>query len=553
MNVYTWDPSAKNASATKVNPYVTTALLDLPETTLPIITEIWKSRSFFAGLPKRPKTLRSVVEGAAFSNGSEKTVPSSVLLELPETVFAQDLRTGGGFVAAMTSQLAELHQRDLADRMPKGTQARYQVTAAPGLSTHQMRVRLGPAIYVPEPNETCAWRVELSLDGTDWESLAPVKIFEGQRLFILSGSVNHGSQVCANWPFDAHVGLVMLNQLGQDKLDLSAEPLPSLEVVDYPKMGWMVVRKPGADTDSACLYVKTTRLQTTQRPAVDKQVTSAPLPVPQSPSRKLDHARTHVEPVLGAVPSVPAKPEPAPVGDDAPTIYQDRKSPPNIDDSPTFVARTPRRTARMTLRGLAVQRLSRYASEGVQGLQWALDARGQLVRADEPQALHRFELTPNDELRLLTRNGHRVLTLGESLPLQAGRATSVWQALPSALAAGYLGWLSLPDCTSAPLLQGQDLAVGRMHPALTTLRPLAQAGKVLAQPKEGADRLGLSRHHANLCLSQEGLLVKTVKDASVAHLDADMNFLGWIGHETGTVLETGQHLLLAHYLWCLEG
>lgn len=550
----TWGGSAENAWEPTANPYVDTALLDLPDTAIPIIKEIWKPRSSWAGFASRvrdqPKTLRSVVEGAARSNGSEKRVPSSVLLELPESVFAYDRRTGGHLQAAMARELAKLHQEDLGDMMPKGAQARYQVTAAADLPANKMRVRLGPAIYVPETNEQPAWRVDLSLDGADWDSLPPLVIHEHQQLFIFSGSVNLGSQVCADWPFAHHAGLVIENRPGQPSLDFSAEPLNCLETLHNLQAGWTVVREPGAGADNACLYLKTTRLHRASTPVVEKELVPAPQPAQPHRSEKTDLAKT--EPVLNDLQQVDP---PISSVDDAPTRLQGGRVDPGMDDAPTRLqcANAPRRAARMALRGLAVQRLSLYASGGVQGLQWALDARGQLVRSDAPNALHRFELAPNDELRLLNRSGQRVMALGESLPLQAGRALSVWGPLPDALASGYLGWLSLPDCPSAPLVQGEELTVGRMHPALTALRPLAQAGKVLAQPADGADRLGLSRHHASLCLSPEGLLVKTLGEASAAHLDADMGFVGWITPGKPAVLENGEHLLLAHYVWRLEG
>lgn len=568
----------QHALAPTANPYVSAVLLDLPNgSALPVIHDVWKPASSWSALVSRvfkgePKTLRSVVERAAQSNGSQtRFLPNSVLVELPEAIFAHDRRTGGYLQAAMAGELAKLHQQDLGGMMPKGTQARYMVKAASDLPANKMRVRLGPAIYVPEAHENPAWRIELSRDGGDWTALTPVWLFENQPLFILSGSVHHGSEVCPDWPFEPHVGLVMVNQPGgQVDLDLSAEPLRSLDIVANPKAGWTVVREPGGSGAGrgACLYLKVTRLQQVAPAPVEPLVAKPPMqqetPLPLQrkgrPPAK-DPLLQPTEPVFGHLPPLPPQPEQRPLDsvDHAPTRHSYRADAGGsdffgIDNSPTKVAQAPRRIAKMTLRGLGIQRPSFFGGEA---LQFGLDSGGRVVRVDSVNAQHRFELiaSPVEELRLLLNHGaYRVLTLGESLPLDGGRAQTTFQPLPGELADGYLGWMSLPQGPSEAL--ENTITVGRKHIPMLALRPLAQAGTVVAKPasKTTPDSLGMSGDHATLSLLPEGLNVQTLGQATAVRLDSYMRFVGHIGprSQPAAVLQDGDHLLLAHYLWKFE-
>jgi len=536
--------------------YVHTALLKCPDS-VAHLGSFWDAAKLFGMAAKTG--LKQVIEDAAYSDGSQTLVPHHVLVELSDSALAHDRRTGGHLSSAMARTLADLHQKDFAAKLPADAHPSYRVVAASDVPPGSARVRLGPAVHVALSQDPPAWQVQLSRDGTWWDELAPITLYEQQRLFILSGSADHGTQVCPDWPFEATTGLVMLNLPGEPELELSAEPLRSLDISRHAQANWTVVRRPGAEPGDAALYLRIRKLlpPAAQPTRANHPVEAPTAPQPSSviPTPARVPARTasvRMEPRLddGVEPTPPADPSAI---DDGPTLVVSAARDPHQadcgDDAPTLLAVSSQPAARLALRGLALQRPSMFAGAGVQGLCWALDKQGQVVPPDHPAAAVRFELNAQDALLVHTRSGPRPLTLGDAVPLPGSDAIVQTHSLPQELLHAYVGWLDLPAPREMRLQAARDYVVGRQAEDLKPLRPLAAPGHLGALPDVGGDRMGLSRRHAELRLTEDGLVVHTLGKATAIHLNADMQFVGIASADQPAVLPSGHHLVLGHYLW----
>lgn len=529
---------------------------------------LWRRQSVMSN----SQDLRQVVERAAYRRGYQRLVPDSVVVEISEDTLTLDRRAGGTLGSELSRSLAEHHDQDFASKMAEGRKARYRVAAASDLAPDQVRVRLGLAVHVPEPGERLAWQIQVSRDGQAWDEYPAVTIAAQQRLFILAGDAATGSLAMADWPFDMRTGLAMLNEPGATELELSTEPLNRLLITRNDKANWFVVREPGATAQAACLYLRVQRLAP---PAAANERHAEPLALPTplaasgapaALSKPAPRSRTAGnEPVLdlSQLPTLsrpasplalvePALDEPAIDADNAPTLMatdQQIASFNSDDDAPTLVASTPAQHAHLALVGLVLQRPSRFRDQGVSGLSWGVDAKGRIAAADTPQAVLRFELTGQDELCLLTRNGPRVLPMGEAVPLPGGETLLQLQPLPAPMMHAALGWLSLPPVARAALTLNEPRVVGRQAEGLKLLRPLAARGHLSDLPDLGGDCMGLSRQHAELQLTVNGLAVRAIDQATLTHLDADMAYLGTVTAQQPALLVGGQHLALGHYLW----
>lgn len=523
---------------------------------------LWRRQSVMAG----SQDLKQLVERATYLCGNQRFVHDSVVVEVSEDTLTLDRRAGGSLGSELARTLAQHHDQDFGDKMAGGRRARYRVVPASDLSPDHVRVRLGLAVHVPEEGERVAWQLQVSHDGQAWDECPSFDIVERQRLSILAGDASTGTLVMADWPFDMRTGLVLLNEPGATQLELSTEPLNRLVVSRNDKANWYVLREPDASAQAPCLYL---RVQRQALPAIAIESSEAavdmpiPMPAPVPPVTKVVVAR--IEPSLGTGP-LPAMQggvqQVAPVqpvlaaqaidADNAPTLVateQQIASNETGDNAPTLVANPLVRPPQLALVGLVLQRPSLFGGQGVTGLSWGVDAKGRIVAAEQPQAALRFELTMQDELRLLTRSGPRVLPLGESVPLPGGETVLQLQALPAPMTKTAMGWLSLPPVARALLTLGEEREVGRQAEGLKVLRPLAARGHLPDLPDLGGDCMGLSRHHASLKLTAEGLAVKALEQATLTHLDADMNHLATVTAQQPALLADGHYLALGHYLW----
>lgn len=551
------------------------------------------------------RSLKSVIDSMRCRHGAGELVPVSVVLELPAEKVERDRRIGGQLTHELISALTQRHQSDFGESMPPGMQPRYAVHAAHDVPAGHIRVRLGPAIHVPQAGEAAVWKVQTSLDGVVWDAAPPVLLTQHQRLFILSGSLAQGSQVCPQWPFEPQLGLVLLNLPDESRLDLSAEPLGRLAIGWNDAADCHVVRQPGTGADGPCLYLRATRLQplalpklpsrsdavapaqTTRQPEVKSPAAMRPLAMPVTPTAMAKLAK-RLEPFLdgvlgssaeGAVAPPTQPPEadlrsmPAPQLDEldpagdttagaaatpTPCALQDgptmmavlpQHTVPALDDAPTMLAVCPVPSASLSLEGLAVQRPSLFAAAGVRGVQWGLDASGGVVAPQSKACLLRFSVSGNDELRVATAAGSRLLAVGDAVPLKGGEIVLRLQALPDPLGGVYLGWLRLPLGQPARIAYGSCVGVGRQLQQLKPLQPLAGTGFLSDVPDTSGDRMGLSRQHFELQATAEGLVVRVLGNNSVAHLNEHMQFVATVTAEQPALLANGHCLVVGHYVW----
>jgi hypothetical protein len=590
-------PFLKTAAAeseTQRDAYVHTALLSgLDDVFNPDL--LWSAPTAFRW---GSRSVKSVIESMRCRHGAGELVPASVLLELPAEKVERDRRIGGQLTLELVSVLTQRHSRDFKDSLPEGMQPRYAVHSARDVPPGHVRVRLGPAIHVPQQGEAAVWKVQTSLDGVVWDAAPPVLLTEHQRLFILSGSVENGSQLCANWPFDPQLGLVLLNLPGESRLDVSAEPLGSLNIGWNDAADCHVVRSPDAGPDSPCLYLRATRLvpvalpdvpsraqvsvaePTAQQRAAARQTAevlarhTAPAR-PAYPAARVDPALGPNEPYTPVAaacdapvmldPEPPVAPAATPEPDvappaaahegaeltDAPTLVASlpQAVPLGLDDAPTMLAMRPVHFATLSLEGLAVQRPSLFAAAGVRGVQWGLDAAGGVVAPQSTACALRFNVSAQDELRVATAAGSRVLAVGEAVPLKGGAIVLRLQALPAPLGDNYLGWLHLPLGRPARIEYGKSVGVGRQLESLKPLQPLAGTGFLTDVPDTSGDRMGLSRKHFELQPTPEGLVVRALGSNTVAHLDERMQFVATVTAEQPALLADRHCLVVGHYVW----
>lgn len=486
--------------------------------------------------------IKAVVEQLGYRQGSRHWVSASVELVLPAQTVQHDRRLGGQLASTLAQALTELHNRDFRHRLPDGLQtARYTVRDAADLAPGHARIRLGPAIHVRHEGEASAWAIEVSTDGLIWRTTA--ELAEQQRLFILAATETLGTLALPEWPFSHDSSLVILNHPGEAELEFSAEPLDSLRVSYRSDLGCHQVQPPDAGPDAPRLYLKATRLKALTIPTEPVQHPHA-LAAATAPRR---------DPVLGSpdspVPPVPTAP-PVP-DDDIPTLVH-RNPEPAGDNAPTLYGSTKAAApaSALILEGLALQRPSAFAGAGVRAVQWAVDAQGAVVPSDAPSGQLRFTVSEDDTVRVSTAAGTREVRAGDALP--CGDQVLRLEALPRELMRAYLGWLKLPLGRAVRLPEGNTVCVGRQLQTLKPLRPLAGPG-FLAGPSDApplsGDRMGLSRQHLELCDSPDGLTVRTLGQATTAHLDANMNFLGMLDANHPALLQAGHCLVIGHYVW----
>lgn len=507
--------------------------------------------------------LKGVIDAMGSRVGEREHVPFSVQLELPADKVERDRRIGGRNCEELQTALEQRHARDFRDRLPDGLMPRYAIAAATDLRPGQVRVRLGPAIYVPDADELPAWKVQVCRDGVMWNASGPILLSEHQRLSILAGSVDRGSQVLPVWPFRADCGLVLLNLPGQDRLDLSSEPLGALEVTWNEILQCHVVREAGAPAgegaESPCLYVKATRLQAVSLPDTPSRSQALQRPVKATRLPPAAVAAGRAEPALQ--PDTVDTPDSSLLADAPTMVAQMPGEPPSgqadepgpsssvLDDAPTLLALRPARHATLSLEGLAVQRPSLFAAAGVRGVEWGLDAAGGVVAPRSAAAGLRFTVDARDDVHVATAAGMRRLLPGEALPLKGGQYILRLESLPPPLDTHYVGWLKLPLGHPARIAHGQSVGVGRQLEALAPLRPLAGPGFLLADPGVGGDRMGLSRRHFELLPDSHGLRVTAFGNARLAHLDERMAYVAEVNADAPATLADGHCLVVGHYVW----
>lgn len=534
--------------------------------------EIWSQPGFIRHNQNR---LRGLLEAQTFRRGNAKQTHEHVIIELPAAAVADDRRIGCGETCKMLErELAQLH----FDAFKSGT-PRYQVRAALDLADDEVRVRLGHGIYLPAADETRAWKLECSIDGTIWCELADLT--QNQRLVVLGSQTGSASYICPDWPFGDAVHLVLINAAEQSELDISSQPLSHLQVRLDEELGYHVIEDQHGQAGKTRFYLRASRTAR-HLPTPPASATLAPAKRPAAPVSASTQAATPIKPAAESpvrrephMPPVPDKtalnpPEanpasslavwrkgqpmaaPQPTAEEAEgTFVPGRQAAPSAETSETWVVGVvPLHQPKLALVGLALQRPSLYQEYGIRSLNFGLDAQGRVRPPQDATCALRFTILPDDSLFVETKNGKRSLKPGEKLPLPAGGTVALHE-LPQAMQARHMAWLALPNGPGAALSTGKELTVGRdrRFVDLAALRLLAGKGFIQADSNPGGDCMGISSEHCKIMLADQTLSIAVQGKMPLTLLDADFNFMRMLGQGEQAHLTHGQYLVLGHYVW----
>lgn len=509
--------------------------------------------------------LKGILADTVTRFGSQGT--PSVELELPQKAYVHDKRLrGGGYTENLKLELVKKHTNDFGKWLDENDRPRYKVLFSQDLRSDQVRVRIGAAVYVQPEEEAVAWKIETSLDINFVGATMPSLLATKQRLFILGGSADTSSQVCAHWPFQPETGLVVINSLGKDELDFSDEPLGRLQIDYDDQFKCHIVKAKGDEADASVrLYVRATRLTPQEVPAVQSR--QAPAGPPAGIADRLEpaletYAREQKIPTQAVdaalVPETLVPTEPESIGlmpkdtalpDNEQTFCANKMAPrdPEFDEK-TYVHHASIHRASLSLEGLAIQRPSQFQAEGLRSLQWGFDQNGGVVSPQSTASVLTVSVGADDVVSIQTKAGSRALRNDEPLCLPSGAMVKI-ASLPSPLNEVYLGFMKLPLGKPQPLVPGQLIGVGRHLQTLATLQALAGKGFLGDGTNSSGDRMGLSRRHFELQAMSEGLQVRALGSNTVAHLDPHMAYIASISAEKPAILEDGHCLVVGHYVW----
>ena len=480
---------------------------------------------------------------------------SQVIVRIPERDYIRDDRLEDGCGRrTLVRELQRLHDQELGRFLAENAVIRYRVEPDSALRPGEAQFLFGRAIYVPAGGETTLFRIEAAAEGhSEWRDLGP--IYPGQRLTLLNSDRRASSFAVMAWPFiNGESILLMLRSGPLEVVDVVAEPPGCLTLTSDEAGGFLArdrrnrglrlrVTAPAADVESLVVQessVITAPVASMIRvPAVvplagspELARESAPL-LESAPSlMSLDEDYPQVdpwgrrEPVLGIaidfdVPpllksdALVSKPAPKPVSPkplpsaplplkESMSLEMDTPLPapaaPGMDQG-TWIPR--RSTACLKVMGVALQRLSTYATSGISDWRLSFDCAGGLVLDANPDAAAWLRIDSAD----------RVFgeVAGQSVSLEI---PGVWQpfpelelelyAVPQPMAGHYLGWMRLPTPLELPVPRGRAVSFGRGAEADIAPKLLADPRSLRweGNPAQGAgisaEYLGLSRRH--LCL-----------------------------------------------------
>lgn len=530
--------------------------------TLDGIDQPFDAGSLWSGGPWMGKLLKAYLDDHRYpSCAGHKMVHPHVVIELPSQLIQNDAAQSRGVLShSLIASMEDLHRNSFAKNMEAALEPRYAVRKNPSLAVGEVRVSFGHGIYVAKAGEAKSWQIEQSADGAIWGPATD--IYEGQRVAVLGGR-NSLAEIPA-WPFgDAHA-IVVINDPDQRRLDIFSEPAESLPVIFDGELNCHVVQGQG----EKAFYIRTTRLKQPVPDNVREMPTSVNVgnvgnvaaaqsaPEPKAVPTALIFPRR--EPVLETVKPFAVQTDAAHFGAETVSDYTylpalprhrlERQEEEQDDDDLTFIRCAPVKTHRLSLVGIALQKVSLYKQMGIFGLQFGVDARGNVIAPAKAEAKLKFAVDSDDALSIETASGRRSVALGEFVPLSNGLKIKL-----EALAGcdNYLGVYRLPTPISEPIVRGTRFSVGRAQKMLAKLRVLAGPGFLhTAQDKDG-ERMGLSREHFAMELGKDGLLITSmVEQDRLIHLDEN---LGVLADQTDTdnlawELLDKHYLLVGHYL-----
>jgi len=473
----------------------------------------------------------------------KETRYSQVIIRIPERDYVRDDRLEDSFGrCALLRELQRLHEQELSRYLTEHKVIRYRVEPDTGLRPGEVQFLFGRAIYIPADDETPLFRIQAATDGqSEWRELG--LIYPGQRLTLLNGDRRASSVTVMGWPFISGESVLLMLRPGPPvAVDVVAEPPACLTVIadgngrflardrrgrglrlwiaaltvvkesfvsrepvihqaPPPSQSDEVIAAPEKEAPKAVLKsVGSVSLSDEDYPQIDpwgrrepvfgipasfEEPVISPSPVNESSSVEEDPDREdEPETPLELPTPSPLLPLPAPGG-----------------DQQTWIPRRP--AAYLQVTGVALQRLSTYASAGISDWRLSFNRAGSLVLDNHPDAAAWLRIDSADQVF-----GEAA---GLSTPLDL---PGVWQpfpelelelyGVPAPMAAHYLGWLKLSVPLMLPVPRERAVSFGRGSEAdiaprlLADPRSLRWDGSPAKTAGISAEYLGLSRCHLRL-------------------------------------------------------
>ena len=478
---------------------------------------------------------------------------SQVIVRIPERDYIRDDRLEDGFGRrTLIRELQRLHEQELGRFLTENAVIRYRVEPDSTLRPGEAQFLFGRAIYVPAEGETALFRIEAAAEGRgEWRDLGP--IYPGQRLTLLNSDRRASSFAVMAWPFISGESVLLMLRSGlSEVVDVVAEPPGCLTLTSDETGGFLArdrrnrglrlrVTAPAVNVESLVAQepvaeivapIAASRVRVPVAESLELAQESAPVRESEPPLVALDEDYPQVdpwgrrEPVLGIAidfddppllesdtPASRPAPKPAAPGSFPATPLPLKGSASLELDTPRPAPATPgmdqgtwiprRSTACLKVMGVALQRLSTYATAGISDWRLSFDRAGGLVLDANPEAAAWLRIDSAD----------RVFgeVAGLSAPLEL---PGVWRpfpelelelyAVPQPMAGHYLGWMRLPTPLELPVPRGRSVSFGRGAEAdiapklLADPRSLRWEGNSAQAVGISAEYLGLSRRH--LCL-----------------------------------------------------
>jgi hypothetical protein len=509
-----------------------------------------------------------------------------VLLTLPQEALDDDRHLArGSRTEELLQTLQQRHQQDFGDLQGDDV-IRYQIMADPQLAAHQVGVRFGHALYLPDGEETAQGKLSLSSDQISWRPLC--QVYPGQRLLQLAGDPGQTSVVLPNWPFERDAALLLVNENGQfqarakGKLACRFDGDLQCFVLQHERQRLYIKYEVQASARSDKVW-KARPPQLPQLPQLPQ------MPGAQASPRSVwsgggqgARADAQVGAQVGAqagrrtdapmAARMQAQADGAPAG--APvssqisaqvlgqvaaprerreTALSSLASAMQSQDM-TYMPQA-RPAGRLSLVGLALPRLDGYQPLGIKLLEIGLTRQLQICPGD--QAVLCIGVNERNQISLRTREGRQNL----ALPLHfAPFHEDELHLLPpsGAMAERYSATLNLVHPISLPIGAGQQYLFGRGVSACAALRvldaphflqrDLQHDTQAVAESAPSADQLGLSRRAFRYEICLEGLrIARDAANQALFHLDRAGQYVARVD-EASYVIPDGHHLVAGNYV-----
>lgn len=465
----------------------------------------------------------------------KETRYSQIIIRIPERDYIRDDRLEDSFGRrALLRELHRLHEQELGRYLGEETTIRYRVEPDPSLRPGEVQFLFGRAISIPADGETPLFRIDAATDGqSEWRQLG--LIYPGQRLTLLNGDRRASSMAVTAWPFmSGESVLLMLRPGPPTAVDVVAEP-PACLTVTGDGSGRFLARDrrgrglrlwvaalPGVEespvTREPVVHQAPSLPQFDDKPedALERESSESALEsveyvnLPDEDYPRIDPwgRRQPVfgipvefeEPAISVVEDVKRANEPE-TPRESPLPSPPLPLPAPAEDQQTWIPRRP--AASLQVSGVALQRLSTYASAGISDWRLSFNRAGGLVLDHHPDAAAWLRIDNADQVF-----GE---VAGLSTPLDL---PGVWRpfpdlelelySVPGPMTAHYLGWLRLPTPLTLPVPRERAVSFGRGSEAdiaprlLADPRSLRWDGSPAKTVGISAEYLGLSRRHLRL-------------------------------------------------------